>query len=347
MNMTLSSALLACAMAAGPWGLAQAAAPAPSSLPTVAAAPLGAGYARSHDGVVEAVRQSVLAAQVPGAVVSLNVKAGEQVKAGQTLLTLDARAAQQQAGAAAAQVQAARALQEAATREFERQQQLFQQHYISRAALDQAEAQYKSARAQASAQLAAADAARTQSGFYVLKVPYAGVVAGVDVVLGDMAMPGRPLLTVYDPSALRVSAAVPQSDASRLAASQGVTVELPGVDGPRVVPLRWELLPAVDPATHTQTLRLDLPPGTPATPGMFARVWLPADGQGGARVAVPAQTVVRRAEMTGVYIASGDGRVLLRQVRLGPVSGDRVEVLSGLAVGERVVLDPQAAARLR
>jgi RND family efflux transporter MFP subunit len=300
-----------------------------------------------YDGVVQAVRQTTVAAQVAGAVVALEVKAGDAVKAGQLLLRLDARAAEQTAAAGAAQVLAARASQEVAEREFERQKQLFEQNYISRAALDRAEAQYKAAQAEAAAQLASAGAARTQSGFYVVRAPYAGVVADVSVVLGDMAMPGRPLLTVYDPSALRVSATVPQSVLARLPKAAALQVELPGVVAGRVAPLRTQVLPTVDPATHTVELRLDLPAGLAGVaPGLFARAWLPA-GEGDGRLFVPASAVVRRAELAAVYVVGSDGRALLRQVRLGPVTGDRVEVLAGLAAGERVALDPQAAARVR
>lgn len=333
-------------LAATPAGAAPAAVP---GLPSVAVAPAGGAQATGYDGVVEAVRQTVVAAQVPGAVVALSVQAGDRVKAGQVLLRLDARAADQQAGAAAAQVQAARAAEDAATREFERQKQLFQKQYISQAALDRAEAQFKSAQAQAAAQRAAAGAARTESGFYVVKAPYDGVISQVSVVLGDMAMPGRPLLTLHDPARLRVSAAVPQTAAARLApSSPGLQVELAGSGAGRIAPARWQLLPALDPATHTAVLRLELPEGTAAVPGQFARAWLPgAAPAGSARVSVPVQAVVRRAELTAVYVLGAEGRPLLRQVRLGPADGDRVEVLAGLAAGERVVLDPQAAARVR
>ena len=337
--------LLAAAFAGVVWASAASATPPALASATVAAGPADA--AAGYDGVVEAVRQTVVSAQVPGAVVALPVKAGDRVKAGQVLLRLDARAAEQQAGAAAAQVQAARAAQEAATREFDRQKQLFQKGYISQAALDRAEAQHKSAQAQAAAQLASAGAARTESGFYTVKAPYDGIVSDVQVVLGDMAMPGRPLLTMYDPAGLRVTAAVPQTAAPR--AGSAPQAELPGMAPGRIAPLHWQVLPAVDPATHTVQLRLDLPPGTAAVPGMFARAWLPAGSGIGdrPRLSVPAQAVVRRAELTGVYVIGADGRPLLRQVRLGPQSGDRVEVLSGLAAGERVALDPQAAARVR
>jgi len=279
--------------------------------------------------------------------VALDVKAGDAVKAGQVLLRLDARAAEQTAAAGAAQVLAARAAQDVATREFERQKQLFEQNFISRAALDRAEAQHKAAQAEAAAQLASAGAARTQTGFYVVRAPYAGVVADVSVVLGDMAMPGRPLLSVYDPAALRVSATVPQTVVAALPKAAALQVELPGAVAGRVTPLRAQVLPTVDPATHTAELRLDLPAGLAGvTPGLFARAWLPAPATDG-RLFVPAAAVVRRAEFAAVYVVAASGRPLLRQVRLGSAAGDSIEVLAGVAAGERVALDPQAAARVR
>jgi membrane fusion protein, multidrug efflux system len=326
------------------------AAPADAAPPSLSTAPVtstSASAQASYDGVVEAVRQTVIAAQVPGAVVALTVKAGDRVQAGQVLLRLDARAAEQTAAAGAAQVRAARAAQEAATRDFERQQQLFAQNYISKAALDRAEAQYKATQAESAAQLASAGAARTQSDFYVVRAPYSGVVSDVAVVLGDMAMPGRPLLTVYDPSALRVKAALPQSAAARLPAGANVQAEIPGLAG-RIQPARTQLLPTVDPSTHTLELRLDLPAQLAGVaPGMFARAWLPLAAEGDDRLFVPAQAVLRRAELTGVYVVGRDGKPLLRQVRLGRTDAGRVEVLSGLAPGERVALDPHQAARIR
>lgn len=336
---TIGAALLALALA---WAHATGVA---EPLASVEVVPASAARLASYEGVVEALRQTTLAAQVPGAVVAIQVKAGDAVKAGQVLLRLDARAAEQLASAAAAQVQAARAAQDAATREFERQQQLFGQGYISQAALDRAQAQHRSAQAQAASQVAAAGAARTESGFYVLKAPYDGVVSDVPAVLGDMAMPGRALLTMHDPAALRVTAAVPHSAAPRPGAgSPGVQVELAGR---RIVPLRWQVLPSADPSTHTVELRLELPRETDAVPGAFARVWLPAATAGLPSLAVPLRAVVRRAELTGVYVIGDDGKPLLRQVRLGAPDGERVEVLSGLGAGERVALDPQAAARVK
>lgn len=343
-------AVLAVAAAAAALASPPAASPADAVSSAAVAAQGGSGNT-SYEGVVEALRQTIVAAQVPGAVVALQVRAGDKVHAGQVLMRIDARAAEQTAAAGAAQARAARAALDMATREFERQQQLFAQGYISQAALDRADAHFKTAQAEASAQLANAGAAKTQSDLYVVKAPYGGVVASVAVVMGDMAMPGRPLLTLYDPAALRVTAAIPQTAAGRLGGPLAPQVEIPGAAAGLVKPTRVQLLPTVDVASHTLQLRMDLPPDTDAAPGMFARAWLPGSGTGAgtrdARLFVPSQALVRRSELAAVYVIGRDGKPVLRQVRPGRAEGSQVEILSGVTAGERVALDPQAAARIR
>jgi len=131
---------------------------------TLASAPVrvgGAGRTMVYDGTVEAVRQTVVAAQVPGAVVAIDVRAGDTVRAGQSLMRIDARSAEQTAAAGDAQVAATRATLEVARRDLERQRQLFDKAYISRAALERAEAQHAATRAQLDALIAQAGAART------------------------------------------------------------------------------------------------------------------------------------------------------------------------------------------
>lgn len=305
----------------------------------------------SFDGVVEAVRQTVIAAQVQGAVVGLGVKAGDAVKAGQVLVRIDARAASQNNAASRAQVQAARTALDVATKEYQRQKRLFEKQYISQAALERAEAQFRATSAELNAQIAQASATQIQSGFFVVKAPYTGVVTDVPVALGDMAMPGRPLLTMYDPAALRVTASVPQTALAQFTPEQAAKVELPALPAERqwITRPQVQVLPTYDAGTHSAQVRVNLPEGIRGvTPGMFARVWLPTPrAEAAKRLYVPAAAVVRRAEMTGLYVIGANGRPVLRQVRLGRTQDNLVEVLSGVASGERVALDPQAAARAR
>ncbi|MBK5296642.1 MAG: efflux RND transporter periplasmic adaptor subunit [Vicinamibacteria bacterium] len=330
--------------------IAPAGAVTPPELITATVESGGGGESAGFDGVVEAVRQTVVAAQVSGAVIALGVRVGDVVKAGQVLARIDARAAEQSAAASDADVLAARALLEAATAEFARQKLLFEKSFTSRAALERAEAQFKTTQAQVAAQIAQAGATRTQSTFYVVKAPYGGVVAEVPVALGDMALPGRALLTIYDPAALRVSAAVPQTDVGRMIAGQPIRIQFPGLPAARewVTPARVNVLPTADPGTHTSQIRLDLPATSARlTPGTFARVWLPTQGGTSPRLYVPAKAIIRRAELTGLYVIDPNGKPVLRQVRLGRAVGDTMEILAGVSAGERVAVEPQAAARVR
>jgi RND family efflux transporter MFP subunit len=321
----------------------------PATAATLATAPVRSdshGVLWPAEGVVEALRHSDLAVQVAGRVTELAVRPGDRVRAGQWLARVDALAAEQGAAASGAQADAARAMLDVARKDYARQQQLFAKHFISAAAMDQAEAQFKAAQAQAKAQLASAGAARTQSGFYTIAAPYAGVVADVPGNVGDMAMPGRTLVSVYDPAVLRVTATVPQAQLAAMVDGQPVRIEFPSLPAAKawVTASRVTVLPTADTTTHSVEVRLELPAGSGATPGMFARAWLPTAGSGDAHFYVPASAVFRRAEMQAVYVVDAQGRAALRQVKLGRRVGNEVELLAGVAANERVALDPLAAA---
>lgn len=299
------------------------------------------------EAVVEAVHQGVVSPQVSGRITQLTVKAGDSVQRGQVLVRIDAQAATQQASASQAQVSAAQAQLDVARKEFERQQQLFRKQYISQAALDQAEAQFKATQAAVRSSTAQAGAAGTQTGFYTLVAPFAGTVAEVSGEQGDMAMPGKPLLTVFDPSSMRVVANLPQSKLAQLQDKAEVRIELPGlpVGQRKLIASSMTVLPTADPTTHTVQVRLGLPVlSGQVLPGMFARAFFRLQGGEHSRLMIPTQAVIHRTELDAVYVVS-QGRAMLRQVRLGRVNEGEIEVLSGLNAGERVALDPIAASR--
>lgn len=296
------------------------------------------GAQRSFDGVVEAVRQTQVSAQVAGAVLEIAVQPGQAVKAGQLLVRLDARAAEQNAAAGAAQVQAANAALALARADLERQRQLRTQGFISASALDRAEADFRATEARQRAQIAQAEGARSDATLYQLRAPYDAVVAEVPVMPGEMALPGRTLVQLYDPTRLRVSAPLPQGLGGTLGVDE-VRIELAGRE---LRPTQVQVLPLADASTQTALLRAELPRDTTAgwMPGRFARVWLPAGTTSVGPLRVPLQAVVRRGDLTGLYVLDAQNRPLLRQVRLAAARGDSVEVLAGLRAGERVVSDP-------
>src|SRR3569623_1794225 len=242
----------------------------------------GAGGGYLAEGVVE----TVLAAQVPGRITALYVKAGDRVSAGQLLARIDARAAGKAAEASAAQVKAAEARLFAAQKEYERAELLARKHYISQAALERAHAQFQATQAGVEAQLAAAVVAEVGTSLHNVTAPYAGRIASVDVSLGDMAMPGRPLISLFDPAALRVTVNVPQAEVADLRFDGAEKIEIPTLpEAARwIKPRTVTLLPTADGASHTAQIRLE-PPPTPAgvMPGLCARAWL-SDGGSSRRI---------------------------------------------------------------
>ena len=140
---------------------------------------------------------------------------------------------------------------------------------------------------------------------------------------------------------MRVLVDLPQALAATLRSGGKARVL---VDGQSVAPAKFLLHPAADPRTSTIRARLDMPEGTPGLyPGQFVPVVVSLGET--ERLMIPESALVRRSEVTGVYVLR-EGRPELRQLRLGHRLGEAVEVLSGLAAGERVALDPVAADRL-
>lgn len=311
---------------------------------TVGAQAVGAGYVAT--GTIEAVRQGTLGAQVSGRVTEVLVRNGDAVRAGQPLLRIEAGEALDTVSATGAAAAGAEARLASARADYQRAQQLRAKDYLSVAAMQRAEATLRSAEAEARATSAQANAARTRAGWHTVTAPYAGHVTQLWVTAGDLAMPGRPLLALYDPGALRVVAQVPESLAGRLQENEPALM-LPRSSARSAAPVTlaaWRVVPAVDPVTHSVEVRAELPADSVLEPGQFVSLRLPIRAAA-PQVRVPRSAVVRRSEVTGVYIVDAKGNARLRQVRLGPVIGDEVLVLSGLRGGEQVALDAAAAVR--
>jgi RND family efflux transporter MFP subunit len=293
----------------------------------------------------------VIAPQVSGSITALTVKAGDHVKAGQLLARIDTRMANQQAATNQAQVSAAQAQLSAARKEYDRKHRLFEKQYISQAALERAESDYKTAEAQTKAQLAQSGMSNVETGLHTINAPYAAVVAEVMTEVGGMAMPGQPILTLYDPNGFRVTVNVPQSQLANLKAGSAIKVLIPAAaeNDRNITSTQMTVLPTADAVSNMIIIRLSLPQNLISLkPGMFARAMLPVDGtKGKTQIFIPAKTIIKRSELIAVYVVDKQGHPQLRQVRLGRKQGDNVEIFAGLQVGELVALDPIVAANVK
>ena len=323
---------------------------APVPTPPKAAGPLATGTAElrevelslSAEAVVEAVRQSTVSAQVSGRIVDIRFDVGDRVQKGDVIVRIDERAASQAVAASEAQAREAEAAMVNARAQLERTRQLVQQRFVSQAALDKAEADFKAAESRFKATLAGAGAAATERSFSTIIAPYSGVVSVRHVQLGEMASPGKALLTGFDPGSLRVVATVASARVPALQAGAKARIEVPSLG--RWVDVRAvTVVPSADPRTHTTQVRLELPPDVAGlVPGVFARAHF-VTGRA-ARLMMPREAVLRRSEVTAVYAVDEKGVSALRQVRLGEAAdATGIEILAGLKPGEKVALDPVKA----
>lgn len=317
----------------------------PVVVPVAVVGKQSVGQGLELEGKIEAVQQSTVSALASGRVVQMVVKAGDPVKAGQLLAVVDDRMTA--AGVTQAQAQVAQADANLAhvRIQTERTRELHAKGFVSRSALDQAEAQLKAA--QAGAQGAQAGQVLTQvaQSHTRLTAPYSGWVLFTHAQVGDTVMPGTPVVTVYAPLPMRAVAQVPSSQLAQV--RQATTVEVGLPNGQWVKPVARTTVPAADPTSQTVEWRLDLPATAMVgvLPGQLVRVrWVTEKAE---RMTVPAGAVIRRGELSAVYVVSGPSgheQFSLRAVRVSGVNGEAgYEVLAGLRSGEKVALDPVRA----
>ena len=298
------------------------------------------------DAIIEAVQQATLAAQINGSVTAYYVDAGDRVKKGQILARLDTRDTDAQVAAGRAGIAQAEAAASAAKSNYERTKSLVEQKFISQAALDKAESEYKVALAAVESARAGSVQANTARGFAEIRAPFDGVVTRRLMEVGEFASPGRAVIAVHDPASLRAIGSLPQFVLPATAKVDRAMVDVPSL-GKAYAATRVTVLPAADPRLLSTQVRAELPgaaaPGL--TPGMAAKVLIPI-GKARKRV-IPESALVRRGELVAVNVATAQGQPQLRQVRVGPsvrtADGQAlVEVLAGLADGEQVLINPLA-----
>jgi RND family efflux transporter MFP subunit len=337
--------------------------PIPVELTTAHEEPLDALYRTS--GTVRGRTTAVLTSKTVGYVRSVDVRAGDRVKAGQVLAVLEANdssasvrrahAGFDQSMEARAEAENAVAAAEAALRiaqtthgriaALHASEAVSQQEFDeSQARLQAATAQAEMARArlrmsgsrisQAKAEVGEAQAALDYSR---IVAPFAGQVIERRVEPGVLASPGMPLLVLEQEGRVLVEAPVEESRASSVTLGDTVKVEIEALGKP-VVGRVGEIVPTVDVASRAFLVKVDLPPELVGLrPGMFARVSFRVGRK--TPLVVPASAITRSGALDRLFVAEGD-RVRLRMVTLGEAQGDWTEVLSGLAVGERVVASP-------
>ena len=283
-------------------------------------------------GSLESPEMTTVASEIAGTIVELSAPEGEFVEMGRVVMRLDDTEAK-------ATLKVARARRQNARDRLARVRQLFEGGVASQQQLDDANSNFDAADG-------AHRAAKTRLAKHVLRAPYSGKLGLRQVDLGDYVDPGDPIVEISDTTALELRFALPQRHIAEVARDQTVH-GIVGRCGPAFEARVVAVDPRVDPETRMVGVRAAVPNDAGELhPGMAVRARLVVGTHGDA-IVVPQEAIVRVGTKHVVWVLGEDDRASSRTVTLGDYSLDRVHVTSGLAPGERVVLDAQQKLQLR
>jgi RND family efflux transporter MFP subunit len=285
-------------------------------------------------GTVQAARRTSVSSRILADIADIKVRAGDAVEEGDLLVELDSRGPSAEVEQARRAVDGAEAALGRTRNDFERARQLHRDGVISRSEFDRAESAFRVADAEMARAREALLGAEVALSYTAIKAPVSGRVIDRLADPGDTAMPGKPLLSLYDPTALRIEVPVRESLVSRLQVGDRIEVRMGTAKEP-IVGAVDEIVPQAEAGSRTFLVKIGLPRHEGTYTGMFGRAILPAGTR--RRVVVPAAAVEHTGQLTFVNVVDGERQVSRRLVTLGPAtsSGD-MEVLSGLRPGEEV-----------
>lgn len=298
-------------------------------------------------GTVQAKTVSSISSRIMGAVTSVRVKEGDRVRAGQLLLTIDdSDLVQRMNGASDARREAEQALEAAKENKnlsditYERYKKLYEDRALTGQELDErgtqkrvADIDFERARAALNRAEAGMNEAKVYHGFTRITSPVTGVVTSKKIDPGSMAVPGSPLLTVEDTSSYRIEISVSEAMAARIRPGMKALVSIAGVEK-EMEGVITEANPSIDPMSRSFTVKIALK-GQGLKSGLYGKIRIPVGKK--QALLVPAAAVAEKGELTGVYVVGRDSVIAYRLVRAGKKYGDKLEILSGLNPGERVI----------
>lgn len=297
------------------------------------------------DGVVEAIHKATVSAQTSGTIREILFDVDDYVDKGTVIIRLKDVSQKAQLNKARAGVQEALSHLAKAEDELKRIKEVYAKKAVSKSKLDEATHALSAAKARLDSAKANLEEAREQLSYTEVRAPYSGIVTKRHVEVGETVQRGAQLMTGVSLDQLRVNVDVPQRLIKKIREYGKAFVYADAGIGEKPVQVAVDkitVFPIADHASNTFKVRLDLPQGIEGLfPGMFVKASLVTGEK--QVLMVPSHSVVRRSELTAVYVLGDDATLSFRHVRLGSAQDDSLVVLSGLSEGERVALDPIAA----
>jgi RND family efflux transporter MFP subunit len=279
----------------------------------------------SAAGALSSKNISVLASKVMGRVAAMIVHEGDYVTAGKLLMRIES-------GEITAQAYQAQAAYNNSKLQYDRIKKLYDEKAATQMEMDQATLGLESAKA-------GLNAAKAMESYIILTAPISGQIVEKKINLGEMALPGQPVLKIEDNKNLRLEVTMKEQDIRFARLGQTVTVRIDALPGKEIKGRVTQVVPASDIRTHSFVVKIDVPADKGLITGMYGKAFF-STGKREA-ILIPRSSIVEMAGLSGVYVVSSDGNAVFQMVQLGEDQGDQVEALTGLKPGDRVVVSRQ------
>lgn len=292
-------------------------------------------------GKIEAENSANISTRMMGYVTSVKVKTGQKVSKGQLLATISSTDLQAKKAQAEAGVNQATAFYNSAKRDYDRFVVLFSQKSASQKEMDDMTTHFEMAKAGLETAKQMKNEVMAQFSYTNITAPFSGVVTGTFVKEGDMANPGMPIVSVEGESKLQAVVMVSESEISNIKNGMTTDVNIKSLDKT----VKGKVTEVSTSARNTggqYIVKIDLDKTENVLSGMFVNVVFPIEKQAEKTqnnlVLIPQEAVITQGQLRGIYVVNDDNTAILRWLRLGKTYGNDIEVLSGLASGEKYVL---------
>lgn len=284
-----------------------------------------------------------ISTRMMGYITNIHAALGQQVKAGQLLVNINAADIKAKDGQTDAMIQQAQANFDNAKKDYERFQNLFNNKSATQKELDDMKARYQMAKANVEAAQQMKSEVNAQYNYTNIVSPIAGIVTAKYAEQGSLANPGMPILTIESPTNLQVQALVAEEDITLVKEGITVVVFIKSINKT----IKGNVAEISKSAVNTggqYVVKINIPYSSDLLPGMFVNVQFPfknnyiTTSNNSINIMIPKTALVEQGQLTGVYVVSSQQTAVLRWIRIGKVVGDKVEVLSGLSAEETYII---------
>ncbi|MCK5828889.1 MAG: efflux RND transporter periplasmic adaptor subunit [Methylococcales bacterium] len=293
-----------------------------------------------HEDVPATVRSKQtthVAARVLAPIKAIHVKAGDTVKKGDLLIELDNRNNRSSVAQSRENINSLQAQLIQARSHYKRTKNLFSKESVTKAQLEQASASYNSLKAQLGSAKQMLSSAKTTLSYSQIKAQFSARVIDRFAEPGDLASPGMKLLTLYDPASLRIDANVRESLALTLKIGQQLKTDIPALNKSTQATIE-EIVPAANPGARSFLIKAKIDHNGELLPGMFARIHIPSGNK--EQLQIPTSYIKQMGQLDVVWVLENNAPTR-RFIRVGQKTGNKIIVISGLSIGEKLVSPKQ------